>query len=70
MHQYKIKLTDDSILFFKSKHNICKGSIQFALIHSKAFLVFEDADVMINTDQIKKLSVDGIEYRAGNYVVH
>lgn len=55
MYQYKVRLTDDSVLFFKSKHNVCKGRIQILLVHNRSFLVFDDADLMLNIDKIKKL---------------
>ena len=70
MHQYKVKLTDDSVLFFKSKHNICRGRINILLVHNKSFLVFDDVDLMLNTDKIKNIAVDGVEYKEGNYIVH
>ena len=70
MHQYEVRLTDDSVLFFKSKHNVCRGRIQILLVHNRSFLVFDDADLMLNIDKIKNIAVDGVEFKEGNYIVH
>ena len=68
MHNYRIKFLDDTILFFKSKHHV--RNISIALRDTKSFLIFDDADVAINTNQIKKFVADGIEYKFGHYPVH
>ena len=68
MHKYKVEFADDSVLFFNSKYDV--GNITIALRDTKSFLIFDDADLAINTNQVKKFKVDGIEYKVGHYPVH
>ena len=68
MHKYKIVLADDSEVNFESKHEISKMSC--IVVKNTAFLNFDDANIVINTTTIKKLVVDGIEFKIGYYQVH
>ena len=68
-HNFKIILADNSVLMFKSKQTIDGTHIK--KIDNISMLCFNDADLMINKNQIKEIYIDDIEIRlVGRYKVH
>ena len=66
LHKYKITLKNQKLLKFISKQHI--ESMFVEIVDDAAFLIFKGVNVMINTDQIKKITIDGVEYKVGHYV--
>lgn len=66
-HKYKATLAFGLSYEFESKHHI--SDMEVMAIPNASYIRFDDAGVVLDLTQVKKMDIDGIEYKMKAYLV-
>ena len=67
MHKYKITFALGQGVKFESKHHI--STMEVMLLPRASYVNFEDAGIVLDLAQVKKMEIDGVEYKLMAYKI-
>lgn len=67
MHKYKATLLFGFGHEFKSKHHLSKMEVM--TVPNASYVHFEDAGVVLDLNQVKKMEIDGVNYNLKAYKI-
>ena len=67
MHKYKVTFALGQGIKFESKHHI--STMEVMPLPMGSYLNFEDAGIVLDLAQVKKMEIDGVEYKLRAYKI-
>ena len=67
MHKYKATLAIGLVYEFESKHHI--SNMEVMAVPNASYVHFKDSGVVLDLAQVKKMEIDGVEYKMKAYQI-